>query len=239
MGIKLTQQELDNLLTKNNKLKIADSFGGKKENEKETKVSLDKTKVKKNKIKVSEEEEIKEIKKPKNTGVKTSELNKLNREAKVSFTSSEEHISLAFDGAKLLSVNQIFAILQYRKYEIFSYKKNWHEIIKKVLNEQYLILRQTKKSLPFFEDSVEITLFRQASRLVDEDAMSTMFKYIIDALKRDDDNPHGVLAEDNPKIVHRIVCYSEKGSPLVGIRVQKITEKKQKYGIEDLLKTID
>ena len=35
-------------------------------------------------------------------------------------------------------------------------------------------------SLDVFEDSVEITLFRQAKKLVDEDAMTTMFKYIID-----------------------------------------------------------
>ncbi len=236
MGIKLTEQELNNLLLKNNKLKIADTFGASKD--KETKIAVKNSKPKKTKIKVSEEEP-KEIKKTKNTGVKTSEINKLNRESKVSFTSSEEHVSLLFDGAKLLSVNQIFAILQYRKYEIFSYKKNWHEIIKKVLNEQFLILKQDKKSLPFFEDSVEITLFRQASRLVDEDAMSTMFKYIIDALKRDEDNPNGVLAEDNPKIVHRIVCYSEKGLPCVGIRVQKIKEKKQKYSSTDLLSILE
>ncbi len=222
MGLKLTEAELNNLLNKNGKLKVS----------KETKS----TSKKNNKISILEEAN-EDKKSKKSQGIKTSEVNKLNKQSLVHFSSSDNHVSILFEGAKLLSVNQIFAILQYRKYEIFTYKKIWHELIKKVLDDQSLILRSENKKLPFFNEAVEITLFRQASRLVDEDAMSTMFKYIIDGLKRDDEeNPNGILAEDNPKIVHRIVCYSEKGEPFVGIKVKKIIEKKSSFSPKDILK---
>ncbi len=234
MGIKLTETELNNLLAKNSKLKISSSLG-KNNNQDNIKIDVKEKKPKKKKLSILEEVLAVETKE-KNKGVKVSDINKLNKEAITSFSSSEEHVSILFDGAKLLSVNQIFAILQYRKYEIFAYKKVWHEIIGKILNDQFIILKSQNKELPFFNEAVEITLFRQASRLVDEDAMSTMFKYIIDGLKRDKNNPNGILAEDNPKIVHRIVCFSEKGVPAVGIKVKKITEKKQKFTIEDILK---
>lgn len=223
MGLKLTETELNNLLNKNSKLKVA----------KETKSNNKKT----SKITLVEKDLVEEKKVKKAQGIKTSEVNKLNKQSTVHFSSSDNHVSILFEGAKLLSVNQIFAILQYRKYEIFTYKKIWHELIKKVLDEQSLLLRSENKKLPFFNEAVEITLFRQASRLVDEDAMSTMFKYIIDGLKRDEtDNPNGILAEDNPKIVHRIVCYSEKGEPFVGIKVKKISEKKSAFSPADILK---
>lgn len=222
MGLKLTETELNNLLSKNSKLKVSKETDSK--NKKTDKISI-------------LEEIVKEKPAKKAQGIKTSEVNKLNKQAKVHFSSSEYHVSILFEGAKLLSVNQIFAILQYRKYEIFTYKKIWHELIKKVLDEQSIILRSENKKLPFFNEAVEITLFRQASRLVDEDAMSTMFKYIIDGLKRDDeDNPNGILEEDNPKIVHRIVCYSEKGEPFVGIKIKKIIEKKSSFSPKDILK---
>ncbi len=222
MGLKLTETELNNLLNKNSKLKVAKET---KSNKKTSKITL------------VEKDLVEEKKVKKAQGIKTSEVNKLNKQSTVHFSSSDNHVSILFEGAKLLSVNQIFAILQYRKYEIFTYKKIWHELIKKVLDEQSILLRSENKKLPFFNEAVEITLFRQASRLVDEDAMSTMFKYIIDGLKRDEtDNPNGILAEDNPKIVHRIVCYSEKGEPFVGIKVKKIIEKKSAFSPTDILK---
>lgn len=232
--MKLTEKELNELL-KNKKVKISDSFN--KNDDLKISLSDEKPKkAKKQRISLFEEDQ-EEIKKTKTKGVKTSDINKLNRSATVEFSSSEDHVSIVFNGAKLLSVNQIFAILQYRKYEIFTYKKIWHELIGKVLNEQSLLLKSEKKNLPFFNEAVEITLFRQASRLVDEDAMSTMFKYVIDGLKRDEEkNPNGILAEDNPKIVHRIVCYSEKGDPIVGIKVKKIKEKKEQISAKDILK---
>jgi len=232
-------------LKKNSNLKISSVIGGDKPLSDSilTLNQMDKIKVKEtnklkkyNKIQLSDNIENIENKKPKAVGVNVTDINKLNKSAIPSSSVSDIHLSLLFTGAKLLSVNQIFAILQYRKYEIFTYKKIWHDIIKQNLDAQYYDLKALGRNLPYFDDSVEITLFRQASRLVDEDAMSTMFKYIIDGLKRDPiKNPHGILAEDNPKIVHRIVCYSEKGEPAVGIKVKKLDEKKRTFSAQDIL----
>lgn len=246
MGIKFTEEQLREMLKNNPALKVASSIGGDKPLEniippqkisvkKEKKTKIEKISLQLNSLDINESSDKSKTKKS-SGGIKVSDINKLNKEAIISYSSSEEHFSILFIGAKLLSVNQIFAILQYRKYEIFNYKKLWHELIKKALEEASLELKSQKKDLPFFDDSVEITLFRQATRLVDEDAMSTMFKFIIDGLKRDGEkNPLGILAEDNPKIVHRIVCYSEKGDPAIGIKVKRIVEKKKKFSAKDIL----
>lgn len=251
MGLNFTEDQLREMLQKNSKIKVASVFGGKFEtpssslkkntvNELDNKIEVkEKKKIKTKKISLLEdqtEEDNEEPKSKKATGVKVADINKLNKNAVPSNSVSEEHVSLLFTGAKLLSVNQIFAILQYRKYEIFSYKKIWHEIMKNNLDILAYDLKNQGKKLPYFDSSVELTLFRQASRLVDEDAMSTMFKYIIDGLKRDPvNNPNGILAEDNPKIVHRIVCYSEKGEPAVGIKIKKLKEKKKEFSSKDIL----
>ena len=250
MGLKLTEEQLKNMLQKNSKLKVSSVVG--KESAKETlnhnnddliKIPEEKAKPKNpSKISLTEpqpNEENKEVKKKKkSSGLKISDINKLNKSAICTTSVSDEHISFLFNGAKLLSLNQIFAQLQLKfgQKQLFNYKKVWHDIIKSQLELLYWDLKSQNKKLPFFDTSVELTLFRQASRLVDEDAMSAMFKYIIDALKKDDtENPYGILAEDNPKIVHRIVCFSEKGEPFVGIKIKKVEEKKQHFSPEDIL----
>lgn len=214
--VRLTEKEFESL---NNKTKI--SLSPITSGNKEGKISLGNNK---------------KTDKPKYKNVNVKEIINENKKSKISTTVSNEHFSIIFEGAKLLSINQIFAILQYRKYEIFDYKKNWHELIKDALKVCYIEEKMKGNDLPFFNNSVEITIFRQAPKLVDEDALTTMFKYIIDALKRTKTNPYGILAEDNPKIVHKIECYSEKGEHCVGIRVKIIDKnKKETYTAQKIL----
>jgi len=157
-------------------------------------------------------------------------LNLNNLHAKYRYSFDESHFSFVIFGARLLSVNQIFALLQYRKYELFKYKKIWHKKIQEILADA-----QTIKNIPFFEDMVKITLFRQAPKLVDEDAMTTMYKFIIDAVKLNKNNnlSLSLIKEDNPKIVHEIACYSNKGDYAVGFKVEKITELKKPINLTD------
>jgi hypothetical protein len=252
MGLKYTEEQFREMLQKNSKLKVSGVLGGKldipesslsikKEQDAKLKVKEKKEKKEPKAKKLSLLDELgsdegKEEDKKKAQGVNVTDLNKLNKSAKCENTVSDEHLSFLFIGAKLLSVNQIFAILQYRKYDTFAYKKIWHQLIKNNLDLLAYDLKAQGKKLPYFDSSVELTLYRSASRLVDEDSMSTMFKYIIDGLKRHPvKNPNGILAEDNPKIVHRIVCYSEKGEPAIGIKVKKIEEKKKEFSAKDIL----
>lgn len=237
MGIKLTEEQLKKLLNKNPALKVAQSIGA---NIKDTKLSLDnldvdKKKVKENKVLLDFGAE--SIKKQTKKSSDVQLINMMNQESTYDFSYSETHFSILFHNSKLLSVNQIFAILQSGKYKIFSYKKRWHTIIHKVLYEAYIEARSQGKSIPFFSENAELTLFRQAKRLVDEDAMTTMFKYIIDGLKKNiNTNPYGILADDNPKIIHKIICHSSKGEPKIGIRIKLCEDRKQVFFAEDILK---
>ena len=208
-SINYTEQELNNLLKKNPKLQIS------KSSDLGSKISLEKNKLKSNKIGLGL---AKTPKKPSGS-ITSSQLNKINKEAPYECSLSENHFSLLFKGARLLAINEILAKLQVekRKFEVFTYKKNWHNRVSKILYEQKIL----NKDMPFFDCPVEITVFRQAPRLVDKDAVSIMFKFIIDALKRNKDNPYGIISEDNPQIVHSIVAQSEKGEHYVGIRVKK------------------
>ncbi len=161
-----------------------------------------------------------------NNNHRTHIINLNNKQAIYEVTSSKTHFSILWTGARLLSINQIFSILQIKKrqYELFSYKKTWHHIIKNILIEH-----SVENTLPFFTKNVEITVFRQAPRLVDNDAIEIMFKFIIDALKRTKDNPLGIIAEDNPKIVTKIIPKSEKGNHYVGIKIALCNEDVHKF----------
>lgn len=234
-GVQLSEEAFAALMEKNKGLKINSVVGMSTE-----KISIDLKKTanqSESKINLLEPES---SKKPARNSFKMSEVVKDNQQAIVRTTVSDIHFSLVLDGARLLSINKIFEYLQTRvkQQQLFHYKKSWHKLIHKILNETQLELRSQGKALPFFEDAVEITLFRQAPRLVDEDALTTMFKYVIDALKRNEvDNPYGILAEDNPKIVHKIECYSEKGPACIGIRIKLIEgNRKEIYNADKILK---
>lgn len=127
----------------------------------------------------------------------------------------ENYISIVFFNARLLSVNQIFSILQYRKYDLFPYKTMWQDLIKKALLH--------KQNLPVFTENCEIILFRQSEKLVDTDALSVMFKFIIDALKYNNKTKNNfILSEDNPNVVNNIKIIQKKGKEnIVGIRIQR------------------
>ena len=232
-SVKYTEKELNSLLIKNPKLKIS-KLAVKKNDTAQEKILIDPNK--KTKIpKVNLTSVLLGNVQKKSGSLKTSELININKQATYECSYSPTHFSVLFKGARLLTINQIFAMLQIskRKFEVFSYKKSWHLIISNILNEKKLL----NNNLPFFNNAVEVTLFRQAPRLVDEDALTTMFKYIIDAFKQNDENnPYGIIAEDNPKIVHRIISHSEKGEYYIGIRITKINaQENNKYLPEQIL----
>lgn len=153
----------------------------------------------------------------KKLGIKVKEkIVDLNNNCTIEVYYNQDYISILFIGARLLSINQIFSILQYRKHDIFQYKIMWQKLIDKALSD--------KKDLPTFNENCELILFRQSARLVDNDALTAMFKYIIDALKLDKDNKKAyyVLTEDNPKVVSNIKFIQKKDKQhIVGIRIQK------------------
>lgn len=230
----MTEEELATMLSKNKGLSITSITKNKEIDSSQDLIkkflSKDSTKV--NKISLDGEAiHIEQKTKKKYTGIDVKKIITENKNCNSSIVYNESFIGMLFPNTKLLSVNQIFSILQYRKYELFTYKKSWQELVKNSLIN--------KNNLPYFDDLVEITLFRQAPKLVDEDALSVMFKFIIDALKADKKNNYqGILAEDNPKIVSRIILEQEKGENFVGIKIKDISKDNiiTKFSPHDIMK---
>lgn len=140
----------------------------------------------------------------KNSIISTSYSNEKNK----------EYLCIWFTGARVLTLNQIFAILEKRPYEIFKYKKVWQECI----NNAIMTIPSNKR--PYFYKNTRLTLFRRGVKLVDMDSFQTVFKYCIDGLRYG-----GILAEDNPNIISEIIPIQQKGATSVGIMLENIKEK--------------
>jgi hypothetical protein len=152
----------------------------------------------------------------KRQGVKETPILTSLRECSLEVETSKNHISIAFKGARLFTLNEIYAMLQYRSYVIFAYKKQWHALVANAL-------RLAGKNKPQFNGPCKVTLFRQGKRKVDRDSLMVMFKYIIDALKHDHKNNYvGIFDDDNPDIVYEDEKIQLIGDPIIGIRVEQI-----------------
>lgn len=125
--------------------------------------------------------------------------------------SGKENFSVWYPGVRILSLNEIFAILEKRKYEAFKYKKAWQEAIQKA------VMLTPVSRRPYFNGPTRLTLYRRGARLIDLDSFQTMFKYPIDALRYS-----GILAEDNPNIIVETKSIQEKGEKAVGLKLERL-----------------
>lgn len=172
-------------------------------------------------------------------GTITREINSIDVHVKF----NENYFSILFVNGKLLTVNDLFTLLQSPKKQgvVWGYKKAWHKRIRQIIENELAEAKKENKKLPYFDGTVELTLLRQAPTLVDKDAFTTMFKYIIDGLRyHKTENPLGILSEDNPNIVDSIRCESLKGGTraddnYVGIRIKKTTKNIVAFSPFDIL----
>lgn len=134
------------------------------------------------------------------------------REALVGSGPDGPTLSLWFAGARLLTVNEIFSILPFRKYDTWKYKKRWKALIQEALDT-----RDPNVPLPLFDGPSRLVLFRRGVNKLDLDSFQTVFKYAIDGLRK-----AGVLVEDNPEIVVETVPEQRIGSPAVGLRLERL-----------------
>ena len=122
-------------------------------------------------------------------------------------------LSLWFEGARALSVNELFSILQYRKHETFRYKKAWRALVRRALKT--LPLEQRKQV--WFEGPTRLTVFRQGQKEVDLDSLCTLFKYALDSLRRE-----GIIDDDNPNIIVEPRLLQGLGTPALGMRLEAL-----------------
>lgn len=141
------------------------------------------------------------------------------REATVQTSVSDNHLALTFDGARLLTLNEILALIMYQPRIIFSYKNTW----KNKINEALLIAKEQHKSnMPEFSDSCLFIGYRRSKKLVDRDGLPACFKYILDDLRNQVVLKEQILKDDNPNLIVDTPCFQYKGQPMVGVRLERI-----------------
>lgn len=129
---------------------------------------------------------------------------------------SPKHLTLYFPSLRLFSLNELFALLQYRKYIVFKYKKSIHDLVHKALGSI------PKEHRPFFSQPCHITLYRSGAKRIDRDNFESMFKALIDGLKKTPKNTYGVIADDNPDILFSDTKIQSIGEPSIAIRIDVI-----------------
>ena len=130
-------------------------------------------------------------------------------------TPSGVHVfSVWLEGARVLTINELISIYQYRKFETYAYKNRWKELMQKAVDQ----LRLTDRP-PFFESRTRLVLYRRGTRLIDLDSLPAVFKYATDGLKK-----AGLIAEDNPNVIVEVVPVQEKGTPAIGLRLEEMPD---------------
>lgn len=124
---------------------------------------------------------------------------------------AEATLSFWFDGARLLTVNQLISILEKHWRAIIPYRKACKNMVARAL-------AGLPGPAPFFDGPTRVIFYRRGKKSVDLDALPTMFKYVTDSLRE-----HGVISDDNPEIVVDIRTLQEQGMPALGIRLEKLS----------------
>lgn len=126
-------------------------------------------------------------------------------------------LSLWFSGARVLTVNELFSIFQFRMYEAFRYKKCWRDLVSKAVRS----LPATDRKRLWFDGPTRLTLYRRALGPIDLDSLATVFKYATDTLRAE-----GIIDDDNPEIIVDIQLRQIKGSssPALGLRLDALPD---------------
>lgn len=124
-------------------------------------------------------------------------------------------LSLWFSGARVLSVNELFSVLQYRRHETFRYKKAWRSLVARALKG---IAPDVRGAL-WFSGPTRLTLFRRGRRLLDLDSLATVFKYATDTLRRE-----GIIDDDNPAVIVEPCLIQTSGPPALGMRLEALPD---------------
>lgn len=134
----------------------------------------------------------------------------------------KEFICIWFEGARIMTLNEMLRTIQTHKYDLFKYKKEWQRLMSKA------IMLLPKEKRPFFDTECSFTLFRQGVKLIDLDGFQAAFKYAIDALCYEN-----ILSEDNPNIMHETKSIQTKGKTYIcGLRIEKIKKSEDKSSEE-------
>lgn len=143
----------------------------------------------------------------------------------------KDWLAINLDGARVLTTNDLFSILQYRKWEVFRYKKKCRELISRAIKNGPT---NTNTPKPFFDGPTRLTLLRVGTNEMDNDSVPVAFKYFIDAVKKEKMNDKRfdrnafIIDDDNPDIIVEIKTVQGKGEPRLGLLFERLPEEWKK-----------
>ena len=132
-------------------------------------------------------------------------------------------LSLWFSGARVLTVNELFSIFQFRKFETYQYKAQW----KKLIQDGVDSIRVKGQEVPYFDGPTRLVLYRRGAKYIDLDSFPAVFKYAIDGLRK-----AGVLQEDDPLIVVETHPVQRIGEPSIGLRLERLLDWKAEEEVD-------
>lgn len=151
--------------------------------------------------------------KKKRKGVSTAPiLDSLKTSVKTCFW-TDDMLCVRMAGARVLSYNEIYSILQFRKYEAMRYKTACRSAISDALKTP----NTCTATRPFFAGPTALTLIRIGAKKMDRDALAIVFKHFLDALRK-----NGVIADDNPDIICRIETFHAVGEPSLTMALHRL-----------------
>lgn len=187
----------------------------------------------------------------KNKDVKNKSIVDFNKicesilDSKVEICFNNKELLIILYGCRVLSLNQMMTYLQVkpRPYHMIKYKKIWQEKVNKIME---CIVNQSidnKNVLPnFFNfdksiETIQLEVFRQSLKTIDEDSISSSFKYLIDGLRKPyhvNNKTYQILKDDNQDYITSIIPYQVKSKEnIIAIKIKLIKHKKNILSIDD------
>ncbi len=121
-------------------------------------------------------------------------------------------LSLWFDGARLLTVNELISVLRMRPKALIPYLSQCKKVVPRALST-------LASPPPFFDGPTRLSLYRRGKKLVDLDSLPATFKYVTDSLRQ-----QHLIPDDNPLIIVETKVFQEQGPYALGVRLERLVD---------------
>lgn len=137
---------------------------------------------------------------------------------------ADEELIICIKDLRLPTLNELFATMQYRKVVVYNYKKQVKEMMSRFFSSF-----KNDDDIYFFDDAVDMHVFRCGVKLIDNDSLPASLKYFTDSLVE-----NNILRDDNPKFLKKIYCYqaTNKEISMNNTIIIKLVKSKEKENIE-------
>lgn len=151
----------------------------------------------------------------------------------------KKELILMFNNVRLLTLNELLSAIQYKKWDVFAYKKAIKETMTSVFKE---LKKKYKDEYLFEEDEVvDLFIYRRGKKLIDNDSLPACFKYFIDSFSN-----NKIIKDDNPHFIDSVKCYQETNKEsgkeglcfILKIKAKKLSKKTKKTKIKEELNFI-